>query len=61
MNRDKYLTERRNKAICQAFYTLLRQGMPAMRAYATVGEQYWLSENHIRRIIAHYAQQKEHF
>ena len=58
MNSDTYKIERRNKAICETYYGLIREGMPFMRAYAETGERFWLSESHIRRVIAHYAQQK---
>ena len=58
MNRDTYKIERRNKAICETYYGLIREGMPFMRAYAETGERFWLSESHIRRVIAYYAQQK---
>ncbi len=56
MNRDTYRIEQRNKAICEMYYGLIRTGMPFMQAYAETGERFWLSESHIRRVIAHYAQ-----
>ena len=56
MNRDTYKIEQRNRAICETYYELIRQGMPFMRAYAETGERFWLSASHIRRVIAHYAQ-----
>ena len=45
MNRDTYKIEQRNKAICEMYYGLIRQGMPFMRAYAETGERFWLSES----------------
>ncbi len=59
MHRDTYRINQRNRAICDTYYALLRQGMPYMQAYAETGERYWLSESHVRRIIAHYAHRRD--
>ncbi len=58
MKKDKFLLTQRNRRICDMYYDLLRRGKPFMQAYATTAETFWLSESHVRRIIAHYAQQK---
>ena len=44
--------QRRNQAIRQRYYELLRQGMPIMVAYAMTGREFYLSEERIRKIIA---------
>lgn len=45
-------SKRRNKAMCERFYTALGKGMPIMQAYANVGEEFYLSEERVRKIIA---------
>ena len=58
MKKDKFLLAQRNRRICAMYFDLLRRGTPFMEAYAATAETFWLSESHIRRIIAHHAQQK---
>ena len=58
MKKDKFLITQRNRRICAMYFDLLRRGIPFMQPYATTAETFYLSESHVRRIIAHYAQQK---
>jgi hypothetical protein len=44
--------QRRNTAIRQHFYSLLQQGIPVMLAYAMTGNQFYLSEERVRQIVA---------
>lgn len=52
MKRDNQQLRRRNRLICEMFYSLVRGGMPAMRAYAATGNAFFLSEAQVRRIVA---------
>ena len=52
MKRDNQLLSRRNRLICEMFFSLLREGMPAMRAYAATGNAFFLSEAQVRRIVS---------
>jgi len=44
--------QRRNRALCERFYAELGKGIPIMQAYAIIGEQFYLSEERARKIIA---------
>lgn len=46
------LRQRRNKAINARFAEYLKQGMGFMEAYEKTASDFWLSESHIRDIIA---------
>ncbi len=50
--RDFYQLQQRNTAVRNAFYRYLQEGMPIMLAYAHVAEDYYLSEEYIRQIVA---------
>ena len=51
MKKDLYQLRRRNKAIHERYEELIRNGMPFMLAYEQTGEDFYLSEETIRKII----------
>jgi hypothetical protein len=52
MNRRNKTIEYRNRQIYAEYITHLRNGLPAMIAYAACGNTYDLSEESIRKIVA---------
>ena len=58
MKKDKFLIAQRNRRICAMYFDLLRRGMLFMQAYAATADTFYISESLVRRIIAHYSQQK---
>ena len=51
MKKDLYQLRRRNKAIHERYEELIRNGIPFMLAYEQTGEDFYLSEETIRKII----------
>lgn len=51
MKRRNKVIERRNTEIYAEYIAHIRKGLPVMLAYATIANQFDLSENHVRNII----------
>jgi len=52
MNKPNQLLRERNEKIRSLYWQCLREAMPCMQAYAYVGNQYGLSEDRVREIVA---------
>lgn len=51
-SKDEYLTQLRNHAIRRRFYQLLRENVPRMNAYIRVGNEFFLSDERVRKIVS---------
>jgi len=50
-NKDQYQIHCRNKAIRHTFEHYLQSGMPRMLAYAKTAEEYYMSDERVRKIV----------
>lgn len=49
--KEAYQLTERDKALREAFYGHLREGLPPMKAYTKTAEEFYLSEKRVRDII----------
>jgi len=50
--KDQYQIQQRNMAIRNTFFHYISTGMSRMDAYARTAQEYYLSEERIRQIVA---------
>ena len=50
--RDFYQLQQRNTAVRNTFFHYIQTGMPYMDAYAQTGQDFFLSEEYVRKIVA---------
>jgi len=51
-NRDQYQIQQRNMAIRNTYFHYIQTGMSRMNAYAKTAQEYYMSEERVRKIVA---------